>query len=211
MRMINLRMGCLYSYGCRMAREKGVNEILSSFIKQKRERRFFQEIVQTALQELQSYSAYRLIATSKNMVDIFDEAVIRSYWLGEANPKSADLRNLNHNFATLEKINFFKKISGLDSEKVRSLLNCLISWGEVIGLNSDKIEVSETGLMLMAGKIVLSGREREVEVGFLEKKTIKKGSILSIHIGSAREIIDSQQTSLLDKRTLEALEAIKFE
>jgi len=208
--MVNLRLACLYSYDCRMAKEKGIQEILLDQINRKGN--FSEKEVIAALQELQSYPAYHLIATIKSQSDLFNEAVIRAYWFGDTDLRFKVLRTLNHNFATLEKINIKRMFRiNFGSEEAKSLLDCSISWGRVIKLNSDWVEVSETGLMYGAKRIILSTRKRKVDSSFLDKKKIKKDSILSIHISMAREIIDSQQASLLDKRTLEALEAIKFE
>ena len=201
--MNSLKTACLYSYGCRMAKEKEVGHILLSCIK--KESKFSKEETWQALQKLQSYQVYRLIAMLESQSDIFDEAVVRSYWLGNVNPKSNDLRKLNHNFATLDKIRIFGKIS---TDKVKALINCSISCGEVIKINSDKIELSEVGLMLIEKRIIFGRRKRKVGFGFLDRKKLRKGDILSIHISMARELINQSQELVLSERTSEALKAL---
>lgn len=204
--MNSLRIGCLYSYGCRMSREKGVEHILLSCIKN--QNRFSEEQIWEALKKLQSYSAYRIITILKNKSDIFDEEVIHCYWLGDARPKSREARNMNHNFATLEKLKFCK--SALSISRARSLVNCSVSWGEVIKINSDKAVILESGLMIINKKIIFSKRKREVGLNIVEKKNIGVGEIVSVHIDEVREVIDGKQASVLSKRTSEALKALAF-
>jgi hypothetical protein len=193
--MTDLRLACLYSYGCRMATEKNVNHILLDCIEDRGN--FSPKEIEEAIQQLQSYPAYRIIAMSIKTDDVFDDAVIHSYWLGGS--------EVNHNLATLEKIKLFKNIS---QEKVRRLLNCAISSGEVVSISSEKIEVLETAIALMGEKIDLIKKRRSVDARFLGNNKVNKCDLVSIHIGLAREIITGQQASVLAKKTLESITAL---
>ena len=172
--MRNLKLCCLYSYGCRMAEEKGINGLLLNHIEKES---VPQEELIRALQELQSFSGYKLIAKLKRKKDPFDEVVVRSYWLGDRNQQFL----INHNIATLEKI----RILG-----IKNLVDCAVSCAKIAGFYSDAIEVFETGLFY-------GSRERRLDFGFLDRKKIKKGLFVSVHLGIAREIISKQQAKIL--------------
>jgi len=201
--MTGLQIGCLYSYGCRMARKTGVQDTLLAFIKGKK---ISEQDVIRALQQLQSYPAYRLIANSRNRNNVFAKEIVQAYWFGDKFPVSREMRNLNHNFATLEKLILLEGFNTFSIEKVRLILDCSISFGKVLKLNSDRIEVVETGLMFKNGKVVFEERRRKVGVGFVSKRKINKRNIVSIHLGMAREIISGQTLDILQQTTKEALQ-----
>lgn len=195
--MENLKLACLYSYGCTMVETQNAQRLLFDFIKGKDVSKG--DVIQV-IQKLQSYSAYRAIAIFGNRRQILEETTIRAYWLGDKNPKSKKLRELNHNFATLEKIKVLNRLIDL---------RCAISFGTVIKKNSDRIEVIETRLRYKSKRIVFRDKRESVNKGFLDTRNIKKGDIISIHLGSAREKISQNQAETLRDITLEALKILQ--
>ena len=195
--MENLKLACLYSYGCKMIETQNAQRLLFDFIQGKD---VPEEDVIQVIQRLQSYPAYRAIAIFGDRKEILEETTIRNYWLGDRNPKSEDLRNLNHNFATLEKIRVLRRYIDL---------KCAISFGTVIKKNSDKIEVTQTSLGYQGNQIIFRDSRVSIDKGFLNTQKIKKGNMISIHLGSAREKISQKQAETLRSITLEALKFLK--
>jgi len=195
--MENLRLACLYSYGCKMVETQNAQKLLFDFIQGKG---VSEQDVMQVVQKLQSYPAYRAIAIFGDRKEILEETIIRNYWLGDRIPKSKDLRKLNHNFATLEKVRVLRRYIDL---------KCAISFGRVIKKNSDKIEVTQMGLRYQGNQIIFKDSRVSIDKGFIGTQKIKKGDIISIHLGSAREKISQKQAETLRNITLEALKFFK--
>ncbi len=191
-----LKLGALYSYGCKMAERLKSNQLLLEFIKNGTGRKVTEE----CLQKLISYAYYRAIASENNVRDAFDISVVRAYWTGNNLTKLIQQNDhsllLFHNFTVLESI-----FRALESDPD----NCKISVAEVEDVQDKSISVNHRQLIRKGNKFFLADTPilKKIDVGFIDK--VKRGDWITYHFGIGREKLNNEEANFLINKTKEAI------
>lgn len=198
--MKGIRIACLYSYGCERATSLGINNQLFEYIQNRNLNLEKKDLIVSMVKKLLSYPGYQKISALTKRGNCFAEKVVKGYWLSDKNLERVDL---THNFATLEKFKAISADQHLPAWIVKKMLDCAISFGEVIKVDREKAEVSNRRLLFKEGEVVLGKETREVDTKFVD--SLKEGDLVSIHLGIAREKISKVQAKTLENMTLKAL------
>jgi len=201
--MEGIRIACLYSYGCNKTTLLGVNPKLLAFVSNPKPGKDEVSEICSILNKLIPYPAYRSLANIAGQGDCFDESIVRVYWFGNQCLASRQGHRLNHNQWALNKVKEIRNQHGLTEKATNLVLDCTISWGEVVSKNKTKLRVKNHRFLCQRRKIFFGEQEREIEVGFIKK--VRPGNLISIHLGIARERISKAQAGTLKQTTLEAL------
>jgi len=196
--MDGLRPACLYSVGCAMGEVTGVDKVFLNFLKNSDEPEK-QAQVRDILTRLKQFSSYGLLSGSMGSQDVFSEEVVRAYWLGDGRSSLI----LTHNYQVLKEIETMRKEKKLPARAVNRLLGCLVSFGEIIEVNSDKLLVLHHSLSYSNRFYVWRNKKQGVKIGFVANP--KPGDLVSIHYSIARELITRSQARLLGENTRKAL------
>lgn len=203
--MEGIKLACLYSYGCQQVKRKGVGEYLLNFLGTQKPKKKERDFIIKILKDLQSYTGYCHIKGLKKQKNPFTENTVRAYWLGD---RRSETNKSNHNLTTLEKFKSIKTNEHLLDWIMKEMLDCAISFGEVIKVDSKKAEILNHRLLLKDGRIIFGKETREVDTIFISK--LKKGDLVSIHWCIARERISQDQAENIRDITLEALKILKM-
>lgn len=194
-----LKLGALYSYGCKMAERLKINPLLLEFIKNGTRK----DTVRKYLEKLNSGAYYRIIASENNIKDIFDPSVVRAYWTGNNLTKLIQQNGhsllLFHNFTVLESI-FRASNVGPD--------NCKISVAQVEEVKDESALVYHLSLIKDGEKFFWANAPtlKPINIGFLDEDEVKKGDWITYHFGIGREKLKKEDADFLIKKTNEAIE-----
>lgn len=206
MKAEGLKLACKYCCaGCDRVKLKRVGAHLLAFLRNQTPERSECAFMIKVLKNLGPYNDYCLIRELKGETSPFETTVVRAYWLGD---KSLEPDNLNHNFATLEQFKTIKTREHWPDWIIEGILDCCVSFGEVIEVGQEKAKVLNHRLLYKEGKIILGTKTREVDRNFIDG--LKKGDLVSIHWGIAREKISQEQTETLEVITKKALKTLQM-
>ena len=177
------------------------------------------------------YPYIELIAKA-NSLELFDPQVIEAYWLGNsllenvpfnevqktilsfqrhglprriAEEKAAKLPDgmLPHHSLHVLYINF---ISPKVKPIVQNLSNCLVQWAVVLGETKKGIKVKGIELLSEAGELKLKEKEKAIQNPF--NLSLNKKDAVSVHWGSAIELISKDQFRNLQRCTIKNLQTL---
>jgi len=201
-----LKRACLYSCcGCWQVEKMGVGKELLSFFKRESPGKKQCEFIIKILKNLHPYKGYCLIRSLKGLKSPFNPNVVRDYWLGD---EKLETYNLSHNFATLARFREINSDEHLPDWIVNKMLDCAISFGKIIKVGSEKSRVLNYRLLYKKGRVVFGKETREVDAGFVND--FKKGDLVSIHWGIAREKISREQAKTLRDVTSKAIKTLQM-
>ena len=195
--MDGIKIACLYSIGCEMGKITGIDKELLGFLN--KPDRSKEERIVSVLKKLKPYQSYCLLSTQIGEDSAFSPSAVKAYWLGLGNK---DLF-LTHNYQVLQQIEKTRKEKKLPARAVNRLLDCLVSFGEIIEVNSDKLLVLHHSLSYSNRFYVWRNKKQGVKIGFVANP--KPGDLVSIHYSIARELITRSQARLLGENTRKAL------
>ena len=198
--MDGLNLAVLYSYGCDMGRVTGIDRNFLDFFKNPDSSEQKRKEIVSLLEGLNPYESYCSLADLMKCQDVFEEQVVRAYWLGNGQIR----KDLNHNFQVLTKILAMRIKRKLPVRAVNKMLDCLVSCGRILRVRPGRITILHHGLLCdRRGDYVWRKEKREIESGFV--KNPERGNLVSIHNFSAREKINRGQIRLLRETTLQAM------
>lgn len=202
--MDGLKTAVLYSFGCDMGVLTGIDRYFLDFLREPSDSpKQEQTKIRSLLEGLNPYASYCSLAKLMKCQKVFEERVVRAYWLGNGQVR----RGLNHNFQVLTKIESVRVSKKLPTQAVNKMLDCLVSFGRILRTRPDKLMVLHYGLLCdRRGDYVWKKEKREIGSGFVNKP--EKGKLVSIHISSARENINRSQARLLRETTIQAMKTI---
>jgi hypothetical protein len=154
------------------------------------------KIRETLKQFKGAYPYYELIAKNNNIKDVFDQKVVKAYWIGNSLLKKAP--NSHHSFHVFVK----GSVTGRIELKGKLLDICRISWGEVIEKKSNKVIIKYQPIKKIKNKYILAD--------FIEKKIlwdkeivpdIKIGDMVSSHWNHLIQVLSKQDIANLKKYT----------
>lgn len=206
--MNGVKLACLYSYGgCQQVEEKKIGKHFLSFFAKQNPKREEVAFIIKILRNLQPYGAYCQIRDLKAQKNPFSPKVVRAYWLGD---RSIGSNSFNHNFAVLKKFRTINADEHLPAWIVEKLLDCAVSYGEVIKLDQEKAKVLNKRLLYKGGKVVWGSGTREVDIRLIPNLNLKKGDLVSIHWAIAREKISQRQAKILQNITIQAIRELQI-
>lgn len=227
--MEGLKIACLYSFGCPELEGMRTKELIFDFIKNPRKDK--SHLVKETLQKLEPFLFYQLIGLQNNISEPFSEDVVRAYWLGNwllkplttedierfvsqrGNIEHHRLRLIktlelvggkpHHNFEILWLIKKIRRNQRLSSKFLDNLNNCLIRAARVTEIKELTLKVKTKSIVLKGQEITLEDSIEKISRGFVRE--IKKGDLVSIHLGIARENIERGTAENLSEIVKEAI------
>jgi len=181
------------------------------------------------------YPYLKLIAESNNISDVFDFRVVEAYWIGNELLEKTNMRKFYWHFIDnlnlkkkLRQDEFEKLIGKIPSgaiphhsfhvfnvwlrtgnlpiaHTIETMNACRISWGKIIGINGNEMEVETQNLIEKENKISLSDSiTKKIIYKFFDRGFIENPKIndfVSIHWNFACDILTTQQVKNLEKFT----------
>lgn len=200
------------------------------------------ELILAKFQTLYPY--LRFIARANKIKDPFDQRVIEAYWIGNHLLENIDrpslYRHLTDNLAIKKKINLssyqelknrirlgarphhnfhvfsvWRRTGHWDLMHTLSSMDlCRISWGRVVKVAPQSLEVIYQPLVFVNNRLAL-GQSKVEQVAYQTEgksflKEVSPGDWVSIHWGFACEILTDWQVAYLKKYTLENINLANF-
>jgi len=186
------------------------------------------------LSTFKGLNVYTEFIAAKNGLGKFDDRVLEAYWLGNslvAEITLDEMRELvgkkfvakglvgkqkaeqraeklvpgfkpTHSFHVLYITFFTRKVK----PSIRNLGKCIVSWGKVLETGEKKLKVDAVVLAKKKGKFSLEKKKITVNRALVKK--VKKGDIVSIHWGSAIEVLGKRAFKNLKKHTMSNIKAV---
>lgn len=219
-----------YSWGCPELTKMGAQSLIFKFVRSPTQGKL--AVVIAYLERLEPFLYYQLIGMANNIADPFDERIIRAFWLGNDLLKPVTKKDIesflskrkdlgvhslplikimdliggkpNHNFEILWLLKDKKPNQILRAKFLEDIINkCLVRAGEIIEIKRPGLVVKTIAVNAEKKEIVLKERTEKISFGFMGQ--LRKGDIISVHLGTAREIIERETSKNLLKITEEAL------
>lgn len=193
-----LKLAALYS--CK----KDITELLVDVNKGKEKI----DKLKNALESLPNLVWYKLIAPIFDTEDIFDEQVVRTYWIGHEllkpiiNKKGSVILPF-HNFVVLNNLNMIGD-PDIDS--------CKISVARANRVQKETLSVFHRSISKKGNLFIMSssGEKKEVDRGLIDKVGDRKNIItennwITYHFGIARQALREEEAILFIRKTEEAI------
>jgi len=192
--MDGLKLACIYSWNCEMARSISASKTLFHFADKKVGE---VEKIKKILGHLDTDQYYREITKRNDWVDTFDVNIVSSYWTGS--PKLNG--NIWHNYTTLIPL-LRVPISGIASELIDE---CVVHCGEVKSVSSNKVTVSYNPIIKENGKLVFGELREKVIEHVFNHFSVKKGDSVAFHFSICTEILKEKECGRLINITKDSL------
>lgn len=198
-----LRLACRYGWNCEKAkalsmRKFDASEFLFNFAIGANQNA---TTIKKILEHLGSFEFLKKIA-GLNEKDIFDHDVVSYYWKGSPDLKGG--MELTHNFTTL----FDLLEYNLPMGKIEPVLidKCLIRNAEVIRMQNPELHIKYFPVVKYIGTgLKLSQKNEEKKIDCIVRQKVKSGDIITMHFGTAVEIITPKEAKKLHNITQKAL------
>lgn len=191
--MSGLRLAVLYgikphSLGFCGPKDKG---ILLRYLKGKK---ISEQKIRKILKEFKgAYPHYEFVAKSNKIKDIFNERVIKAYWIGNNLLKKAGGYKSHHSYHVL----VIGSVTGRINLKGKLLDLCRISWGRVKKVNNKLLVEYQPLVKNRLGRPIK--KEIDWDKNLLPK--VKIGDWVSFHWNQAVEILNKEDRKNLEKYT----------
>jgi len=197
---------CLYvCCGCEQVRIKGVEKEIRDFLERESLIPKACENIIKILEKLHPYESYCQIKSLKGIKSPFNPNVVKDYWLGDS---KLETYYLCHNFTTLARFREINSDEHLPDWIANEMLDCAISFGEILEIGSKKLKVLNHRLLYEKGRVFWRKEIRDIDKGFVDN--IQKGDLVSIHWAVAREKISQKQAQTLRDITIKAIKTLQI-
>jgi hypothetical protein len=143
-----------------------------------------------------AYSYYKRIAKDNKIKDVFDQKVVKAYWIGNNLLKKAP--QAHHSFHVF----IVGSVTGRIELKGKLLDICRISWGKVIKKGRNKVIIKYQPIKKVKGKYILADfTEKNILWDKELVPGIKIGDTVSCHWNHLIQVLNNQDVANLKKYT----------